>query len=116
MLGGSLHTIKENAEALVLDSKETGPEVNADNTKYMVIFQYLNAGLSYNVKNDNSSFKRVEGFGYLGTTVTNQNSIPEEIKSRLKSGNACYNSVHNLPSSSLLSKNVKIKIYKTIFC
>jgi len=51
---------------------------------------------------------------YLGTTLTNQNSIQEEIKSRLKSGNACYHSVQNLLSSSLLSKNLKIKIYRTI--
>jgi len=51
---------------------------------------------------------------YLGTSLTNQNSIPEEIKSRVKSGNACYSSVQNLLSSSLLSKNLKIKIYRTI--
>jgi len=50
----------------------------------------------------------------LGTTLTNQNSIQEEIKSRLKSGNACYHSVQNLLSSSLLSKNLKIKIYRII--
>jgi len=50
----------------------------------------------------------------LGTTLTNQNSIQEEIKSRLKSGNACYLSVQNLLSSSLLSTNLKIKIYRTI--
>jgi hypothetical protein len=54
----------------------------------------------------------VEEFKYLGTT--HQNSIHEEIKSRLKSGNACYHSVQNLLSSSLLSKNIKIKIYRTI--
>ena len=58
--------------------------------------------------------KRVEEFKYLGTTLTNQNSIQEEIKSRLKSGNACYHSVQNLLSSNLLSKNLKIKIYRTI--
>ena len=46
----------------------------------------------------------------MGTTLTNQNSIQEEIKSRLKSGNACYHSVQNLLSSSLLSKNTKINI------
>jgi hypothetical protein len=61
---------------------------------------------------DNNSFDMVEEFKYLGTTLTNQNSIQEEIKSRLKSGNACYHSVQNLLSSSLLSKNLKIKIYR----
>jgi len=51
---------------------------------------------------------------YLGTTLTNQNSIAEEIRSRLRSGNACYHSVQNLLSSGLLSKNLKITIYRTI--
>jgi hypothetical protein len=55
----------------------------------------------------------VEQFKYLGTTPRNQNSIQEEIKSRLKSGKVCYHSVQNLRSSSLLTKNVKIKIYRT---
>jgi hypothetical protein len=86
---------------------------------------------SHNIKIDNSSFERVEQFKYLGTTLTNQNSIQEEIKRRLKSGNACYHSVQSLLSSSLLSnacyhsvqsllsssllsKNLKIKIYGTL--
>jgi hypothetical protein len=53
-------------------------------------------------------------YEYLGTKLTNQNSIAEEIKSRLRSGNACYYSVQNLLSSRLLSKNLKIKICRTI--
>ena len=61
---------------------------------------------------DNKSFERVEEFKYLGTTLTN--SIQKEMKSRLKSGIACYHSVQNLLSSSLLYKNLKIKIYRTI--
>ena len=61
---------------------------------------------------DNSSFERVEELKYLGTNLTNQYSIQEEIKSRLKSGNACYYSVQTLLSSSLLSKNLKIEIYE----
>ena len=73
-----------------------------------------NAGRSHNIKIDNNSFERVEEFKYLGTTLTNQNSIPEETKSRLRSGNACYHSVQNLLSTRLLSKNLKIKIYRTI--
>ena len=60
------------------------------------------------------SFEVLEEFKYLGTTLTNQNYIQEEIKSRLKSGNACYHSVQNLMPSSFLSKNLKIKIYRTI--
>jgi hypothetical protein len=69
---------------------------------------------SHNIKIDNSFSERVEQFKYLGTTLMEQNSIQEEIKSRLKSGNACYHSVQNFLSSSLLSKNIKIKIYRTI--
>ena len=61
---------------------------------------------------NNSTFEGVEEVKYLGTTLTNQNSIPEEIKSRLRSRNACYLSVQNLLTSRLLSKNLKIKIYK----
>ena len=62
---------------------------------------------------DNSSFERVEQFKYLETTLTKQNSMQDEINSRL-SGNVCYHSVQNLLSSSLLSKNLKIKIYRTV--
>jgi hypothetical protein len=58
--------------------------------------------------------ERVEEFKYLGRTLTYQNSIQEEIKSRLKFGNACCHLVQNLLSSSLLSKNLKFKIYRTI--
>ena len=76
----------------------------------MVMSRDRNAGRGHCVKIDNSSVERVEEFKYLGTTLTNQNSIQEEIKSRLKLGNACYYSVQNLSSSRLLSKNLKIKI------
>jgi hypothetical protein len=66
------------------------------------------------MKKDNSSIETVEEFKYLGTTLTKQNSIQEEITNRVKLGNACYYSVQNLLSSSLLSKKLKIKIYRTI--
>jgi hypothetical protein len=82
----------------------------AEKTKYMVMSRDQNAGQNGYIQIGNKSFETVEQFKNLGTTLTNQNSIHEEIKSRLKSGNACYHSVQNLLSSSLLSKNVKIKI------
>jgi len=93
---------------------ETGLEVNAVKTKYMVICQGQNAGWSHRINNDNSSFEREEHFRYLRTTLTNQNFVQEDIKSRLKSGNACFYSAQNLLSSILLSKSVKIKIYRSI--
>ena len=70
---------KENAEALAVASKENGLEVNADKTKYMFMSPDQNAGRSHSIKIDNISFERVEEFKYLGTTLTNQNSIQEEI-------------------------------------
>ena len=71
-------------------------------------------GRNHNRKIDNSSFERKQEFRYLGTTLTNQNSIKEKVKSKLKSGNACSHSVQNLLSSTLLTKNFKIKIDRTI--
>ena len=82
--------------------------------KCMAIYRDQNAGRSHNIKIDNNSSESVEQFKYLGKTLTNQSSIQEEIKSRLKSGNACYHSVQNLLSSRLLAKNLKIKIHRTI--
>jgi hypothetical protein len=80
----------------------------------MVISRDQNAGGNWSIQIGNKSFDIVEQFKYLGTTLTNQNSIHEEKKSRLKLGNACYHFVQNILSSSLLSKCVKIMIYRTI--
>jgi hypothetical protein len=90
ILGGRVHAVKKNTEALVVATKEIGLEGNADRTKYMVMSRDQNAGRNQNIRIDNSSFGRVEELKYLGTTLTNQNSIQEEDKCRLNSGSACY--------------------------
>ena len=72
----------------------------------MVMSRDQNAVRIHSVRMNNSTFEMVEEFKYLGTTLTNQNAIQEEIKSRLTSGNACYYSVQKLLSSRLLSKNL----------
>jgi len=79
----------QNAKALVVPSKETGLEVKADETKYMVMYREQIAGQSHTIKINNSSFARVEDFKYLGANLRNQNSIQEEIMSTMKKGNAC---------------------------
>jgi hypothetical protein len=71
ILGGSTHSIKKNAEDLVVASEEIGLEVNAEETKYMVMSQNQNAGQNHKVKLDSKSFERVGEFKYLGTTLTN---------------------------------------------
>ena len=114
ILGGGIHTLKENAEALVAATREIGLEVSADKTKYMIMSRDQNAEQNHSVRIENSTFERVEEFKCLGKTLTIQNSIREEIKNRLRSGNACYHSVQNLLSSRLLSRKLKIKIYRTI--
>jgi hypothetical protein len=109
-LGDNIDTIKKNKEILIDSSKEVGLEVNAEKSKYMLLSCH-HAGQDHSIKIANRSFENVAQFKYLGVTVTNQNLIPEEIKSLLNLGNACYHSVQNLLSSRLLSKNVQ---YKTI--
>jgi hypothetical protein len=69
ILDRNIHTIKKNAEALVVASKEIGLEVNADKTKYMVMSRDQDAGRSHIMKINNSSFEWVEEFKYLGTKL-----------------------------------------------
>jgi hypothetical protein len=76
--------------------------------------RHRNSGQNQNIRIANESFENVAKFIYFGTTLTNKNDIHDEIKSRLNSGNACYYSVQNLLSSRVISKIVKIKIYKTV--
>jgi hypothetical protein len=72
------------------------------------------AGPKHNIKIASRSFEGEAKFKYLGTTLTHQNCMQEEVKSRLSSGNDCCHSIQSLLSSRLLSSNVKVKIYKTI--
>jgi predicted ABC-class ATPase len=114
LLGDNIDTIKKNTEPLIYVSKEVGQEINVEKTKYVLLSHQQNVGQNREMKITNRSFESVSQFKYLGTTVTNQNLIQEEIKRRLNSGNACYHLVQNLLSSQLLPKNLKIIICKTI--
>jgi hypothetical protein len=113
LLGDNTDTIKKNTETLTGASKEVGLEVNTKKTKYMLLSHQQNTGQNHDIKMAIKFFENVALFRYLGTTIIHQNFIQEEIKWMLNSSNACYHSRQKLLSSCLLSKIVKIRIYKT---
>ncbi|KAJ4444008.1 hypothetical protein ANN_05797 [Periplaneta americana] len=114
MLGENPQTIRENTGILLEASKEIGLEVNPEKTKYMIMSRDQNIVRNGNIKIADLSFEGVEKFKYIGETVTNINDTREEIKRRINMGNAYYYSVEKLLSSSLLSENLKVRIYKTV--
>jgi hypothetical protein len=103
--GDSINTIKENTESLLEASSDIGLEVNAQKTKYifnMFMSRHPNSGQNQNIRIINESFENVTKFKYFGTTMTNQNDVHSEIKSRINSGNTCYHSVQNILSSRFI--------------
>jgi hypothetical protein len=78
-LGRSIHTIRKNTDILLVASKEIGLEVNAVKTKYMVMSRNQNARQNWNILIGSKLLETVEQFKYLGTTLTNKNSIHEQI-------------------------------------
>jgi hypothetical protein len=80
----------------------------------MLLSRHQNVGENHDLKISNRGFENVAQFRYLGMTITNQHLIQEEIKRRLNSFNACYHSVQKRFSSRLLSKIIKIRVYKTV--
>jgi hypothetical protein len=108
IVGENIDTIQKNNEALLDDGKEVGLEVNPEKTKHMLRAPYQKAGQRHCLNKANSTFDDVVTLKYLGTILTDQKCILEEIKSRLNSGNASYHSVQSLLSSRLLYRNVKV--------
>jgi hypothetical protein len=110
LLGDNIGAINKNTETLIGASKEVGLEVNAEKISICCCLITRPQGKLLHIAN--RCFENVAQFRYLGTAITNQNSIQEEIERRLNSDNACYHSVQNFLSSRLLSINLKMKILR----
>jgi hypothetical protein len=106
LLGSSVNTIKENSETRLEASRDIDLEINAEKTKY-TIMSCQNSGQNQNIRIANELFEKLAKFKYLGMTLTSQNDIHDEIKSRLNSRNACYYPVQNLLSSHLILKKTE---------
>jgi hypothetical protein len=113
LLGDSVSTIKENTETLLGASRDVGIEINAEKTKYVIMSYHQNSEQNHNLRIANESFEKCGKIQIHGDD-TYQNDIYDESKSRLNSGNACYNPIQNLLSSHLVTKKLKIKTYKTV--
>jgi hypothetical protein len=96
IVGENIGTMNKNTEALLDATMEVGLEVNQEKTKYMLMSHIEMTGQNYSIKIANRSFEDVAKFKYLGTTLTHQNCMHKEIKSRLNSGDACYPFVQSL--------------------
>jgi hypothetical protein len=107
ILEDNIDTIKTGT--LIDANKGVGLEVITERTKCMLLSRHQNAGQNHDINIAKRSFENVTQCGYLGTTITNQNLIQEEIKRRLNPGNACYHSVQKPLSSSLSSAVEKRK-------
>jgi hypothetical protein len=87
LLSDSINTI---IQTLLEPSRDIGLEINAEKIQYMIMSRHPNSEQNQNIRIANQSFENVARFKYMGTTLTNQNDIHDEIKSRINSGNACY--------------------------
>jgi hypothetical protein len=84
LLGDNIDTIEKNTETLIDASKEVGLEINVEKTKYMLLSRNQNAGQNRDIEIAYKSFENVSQLKNLGTTVTNQNLIQEEIKREIE--------------------------------
>jgi hypothetical protein len=90
LLGDNVDTTKRNTETVIDASKDVGLEVNAEETKYVLLSRHQNAGQNHDIKIGNRCFENVAQFRYLGTTATYLNLIQKEIKKKFLSGNASF--------------------------
>jgi hypothetical protein len=96
LLDDSINSIRENIETLLAAGRDADVEINTGRTKYMIMSRHQNSGQKQNIRTDNETFQNVTKLKYLGTKLTSQNDIHDEVKSRLNSGSACYLSAQNI--------------------
>ena len=116
LLGDSREIVKRNAERLMRAGEEVGMEFSEEKTKYMLVDRAGEVPDRGDLEVKDMTFERVRVFRYLGGLVedTADMGVGAEVRQRLHSGNACFFAVNKLLKSRILSRNTKIRIYRTI--
>ena len=115
LIGDDIRTTERNTNVLLNACKDISLAVHTRKTKYMETGSHRDMNANEHIRIGSNSCEKLRSFEYLRSLVTNRSSIQDEIQCRLKSVNSCYYySVQTLLHSRLLSKKLKIKIYKTI--
>ena len=99
VIGDYIRTIERNADVLLNACKDIGLALNTGKTKYMEIRRHRSMTANEHIRICSNSYEKVKTCKYLGSLLTNQISIHEQIKCRLKARNSCYYSVRTLLSS-----------------
>jgi hypothetical protein len=110
LMSENLHPTFILVPLIEIPSKEVSLEINVERTKYMLLSRHQNIGQNRDTKWQTDRLIMYHSSNIWGR----QNLIQENLKRRLNSGSACYHSVQNILSSRLLSRNVKIRIYKSV--
>ena len=107
-------TLINNTKILLDKTKELGLQINVEKTEYMVTDRIQNTHNNGNLIVCDKIFERASNFKYLGSILNQTNEIREKLKKRINLGNACFYSVRKLLDSRILSRRLKIRIYRTL--
>ncbi|CAH2084447.1 unnamed protein product [Euphydryas editha] len=108
----SQNSMINHCSNLEAKSANYGLQINASKTKYLATTRLPEP--ANHIKIGDSDIEGVESFKYLGSMLTGQNEMDDEIKARIVSGNKCFYSCSEIFSSKLLSVSSKLTVYRTI--
>jgi hypothetical protein len=114
LIGRGTVAIKEMFVEMEKEAEPIGLNVSEDKTKYLTLDRKHGSRIGQNITIDEYNFEVVQSFKYLGSIVNVDNDIEEEVKTRLSQGNRCFYALKHLFRNTLVSRNTKLRLYKTL--
>lgn len=114
LMGRGTIAIKEMFVEMDREAETIGLKISEDKTKYLTLDRKQGSRIGQNITIDDYNFEVVQSFRYLGSIINTDNDVDEEIKTRLMQGNRCFYALKHLFRNSLVSRNTKLRLYKTL--